>query len=685
MNMTNTETSNAPAAAPFAFRGAVLLVTVGLCATAGHAQTADQPTTAAFAPATTAASAPAQAAPADASAPAETKLNIFIRVIEGRAAFIRAGEKIAYVAKVGDIIDEGTEIMTSGTGLVRIQVGSGQLITVDRGSRVAVRTAVSRAGKETTRIEVPLGRVGFDVQRVAGDNDVEIKAPDATLAVKGTTGFMEVTAGQPTVAAGGDLNTGQFNMLYNTGKAARVTTSKKTNSNRITTEKTEQANLFVEVADGKARSGDEEDFAAEHTNQPQTLASDLTKVTDKRFTYANGASYYEGTIDGNILAKMDLTGVAFSQEGGYSGFLASPIAGTLSRDKAGRTVILTVENVGGFEGSTGSGAPMPVIRQLVLRQGSFVYETVASFPEVGSFGRTSWEFSGLASMGGALYAAGKTYTDFGTKNQQVESGQIYGIELGKGGSVPNPVMNLGLDLQRGLAGDNRRGSLFVFGSLPGTTFGFEGAANSILLQVDPRNNLVQNGWSTITGQFANRNGSLLASMTSITGVSMVGNVLVVTGTNRAGQSVRATVTPFSGGGRVTGGSLINDGGSARIAYSSNAAATVPAPGNLAPVGSTLPARDDINSLFSNLAFTTAARQSGVIEQIVRAQVLNTAVDRQAALASGDLSIISAILGQSTYDNQRAGVGLTVAEFRRRVLLSGNRGSLPPSLYYNGGG
>lgn len=684
MNMTNTETSNAPAGAPFAFRAAVLLVTVGLCATAGHAQTADQPTTAAVAPAIIPATTLVAEAPADPAASAETKLNIFIRVIEGRAAFIRAGEKTAYVAKVGDMIEEGTEIMTSAAGLVRVQVGSGQMITVDRGSRVAVRTAISRAGKETTRIEVPLGRIGFDVQRVAGDNDVEIKAPDATLAVKGTTGFMEVTAGQPTVAAGGDLNTGQFNMLYNTGKAARVTTSKKTNSNRITTEKTEQANLFVEVADGKARSGDEEDFAAEHTNQPQTLASDLTKVTDKRFTYANGASYYEGTIDGNILAKMDLTGVAFSQSGGYSGFSASPIAGTLSRDKAGRTVILTVENVGGFEGSTGSGAPMPVIRQLVLRRGSFVYETVASFAEVGNFGRTSWEFSGLASMGGALYAAGKTYTAFGTKDQQVESGQIYEV-LGINGRVPNPVMNLGIDLQRGLAGDNRRGSLFVFGSLPGTTFGFEGAANAILLQVDPRNNLVQNGWSTITGQFANRNGSLLSSMTAITGVSMVGNVLVVTGTNRTGQSVRATVTPFAGAGRVTGGSLINDGGGARVAYSANAAATAPAPGNLRPEGGTLPARDDINSLFSDLAFTMAARQSGVIEQIVRAQVLNTAFDRQAALASGDLSIISAILGQSTYDNQRAGVGLTVAEFRRRVLLSGDRRSLPPSMYYNGGG
>lgn len=635
---------------------------------------------------TVAAVQPAEPSGVSQTAAAGQKLPIFVRSIQGKAIFRKLPGNEAISAKVGDTIDENTEVMTGQNATIQIQVGSGQVFTIDRGSKVLVRSAININGKETTKLEVPAGRIGFDVARVAGDNDVEIKAPDATLAVKGTTGYMDVTPGQPTSTRGGDFNTGQFNMLYNSSNAmAKVTGSKKSTSTLIAVVKTETGNLFVDAGDKSARSGDEKKFVEDHTSHG-AAADSTVKVIDSTPVYAKGPGYYEGTVKGNILARLDLSGIAYSQQDGYGGFSVSPAGGVAVTN--GRNIdIYTVENVpGGQEGKGGGGggAFTPVIRVITVKPGSFSYRAVTSFPETGTFGRSSWYFNGLAKMGRDFYTSGTTYTDFGTKGQQVESGQIYMLAtLGSSTSVATPRMNLGIDLQHGLAGDSSRGSLFVTGSVPGTTFGFGGTSSAIIMQVDPRNNLIQNAWSNqpistgAAGRFSAASGSAFGGMDAITGLAMVNGSLVITGTNGSGTAVRGIFSPYSGSGRGAIGPS-TAGGNIGTAFSLGGSSTAPNPANLIPVGSAqTPARDDINLLFSSMAYTTAARRSGVIEMIVKQQILSTASDREGCARSGDLSLLSGILG--LYDNQRSGIGLSVAEFRRVVMVSGHQHCLPPSM------
>ncbi len=656
----------------------VLLTLAGTCAgqTAAPAPIAEP----VAAPAAAITPAPASVADTAAPAPAEaTKLQIFIRAMEGKSIFRRLPGNQAVPAKVGDTLDENIEVMTGPNSIVQIQVGSGQRFTIDRGSKVLIKTAISQGGKETTRLETPIGRVSFDVQRVAGDNDVEIKAPDATLAVKGTTGLIEVTPGQPTFASGGAFNTGQFNLLYNNRFTAKVTGSKASGSDRITTGKTESRNLFVDSSDKFARSGDEQKFVEDHSGQ--TIAPGASnKIIDKRYDYAQGASFYQMSDDGQAIARTDLGGIAFAQQVGFKGLSGSPVAGTLAANPGGMLEILTIENLPTAEGAGGSGAPTAVVRSVALSAGSFTYQTVATFRETGSFARTSWNFSGIARMGGDVYTAGTTYTDFGTKGEQQERGQIYRIVMGNSGNVPTPLMNLGIDLQRGLAGDNQRGSLFVVGSLPGTTFGFTGAATALILQVDPRINYIQNAWSNVTGQIRAGEGSPLAAVASVTGITYTSGTMIITGVDSRNNSIRVAFNPFArgGSGLITNQQLLATGlGTPRIALG-NDNLLGPAPStNLTPTNPSLPARDDINLLFSDMAYSTAARRSGVIQLIVRSQILGTAADPVGAINSGDLNILAGILG--LYDNRRGGIGLTVAEFRRRILESGYRGTLPPSF------
>jgi len=611
------------------------------------------------------------------------KLPIFVRSIQGKAIFRKLPGNEAISARVGDTIDENTEVMTGQNATIQIQVGTGQVFTIDRGSKVLIKSAINTNGKDTTKLEVPVGRIGFDVARVAGDNDVEIKAPDATLAVKGTTGLIDVTPGQPTYSSGGDFNTGQFNMLYNSSNAlAKVTGRKKSNSARITVAKTETGNLFVDSGDKAARSGDERKFAEDRSSRGAAVDS-TAKVIDSTPVYAKGAGYYEGTVNGNILARLDLSGIAFSQQGGYGGFAVDPAGGVAVTN--GRNIeIYSVENVPGGKEGGGGGAFTPVIRVLTVKPGSFSYRAVASFPETGTFGRTSWYFNGLAKMGRDFYTSGTTYTDYGvTGQQQSESGQIYLMAFGSEVSNPQPRMNLGIDLQRGLAGDTGRGSLFVGGSLPGTTFGFGGTSTAIIMQVDPRNNLIQNAWSNQAlstggaGRFSAANGSGFGAMNAITGLAMVNGSLVITGTNNSGTAVRGIFSPYSGNGRGAMGPATS-GGNIGVAFSLGGLANARNPANLIPVGSAqTPARDDINLLFSSMAYTTAARRSGVIEMVVKQQILSTASDRDGCARSGNLSLLPGILG--LYDNQRSGIGLSIAEFRRVLLASGHMHCLPPSL------
>ncbi|MCA9307566.1 MAG: hypothetical protein KDA16_13625, partial [Phycisphaerales bacterium] len=139
-------------------------------------------------------------------------------------------------ARVGMNLKEGEWVRTGVNSLVNIRVGEEQvfsgtgiaLISIDR-----MRKAVSEANQartDETDIRLEYGRLLFNVTSTAHANDVEIQAPDATLAIKGTSGGMEVISDQTSAAFGGEMNRGRFTVTYADGSIASINDNSESNS-----------------------------------------------------------------------------------------------------------------------------------------------------------------------------------------------------------------------------------------------------------------------------------------------------------------------------------------------------------------------------------------------------------------------------------------------------------------------
>jgi len=122
---------------------------------------------------------------------------IVVRAVKGKVLYRNTPDAERKQAAQGDVLTEGTEISTTVNSAIELQVGVGQVFTIDRLTRIIIREAIASQGKETTKVAVPYGRVKFDVSSATVANDVQIQSPDATLAVKGTSGGMEVSPGFP--------------------------------------------------------------------------------------------------------------------------------------------------------------------------------------------------------------------------------------------------------------------------------------------------------------------------------------------------------------------------------------------------------------------------------------------------------------------------------------------------------
>ncbi|MBL8758089.1 MAG: FecR domain-containing protein, partial [Phycisphaerae bacterium] len=138
-----------------------------------------------FAAAGRAAQAQPEVQPA-ATPPASAATQASIVAFEGKVRYRLGADKEWLPAKVGAILAEGAEVETGLRSAIQIRIGTGQVLTIDRASRVAIREAIARAGTEKTTVDLPYGRVKFEVSSASVANDVKIQAPDATLAVKGT-------------------------------------------------------------------------------------------------------------------------------------------------------------------------------------------------------------------------------------------------------------------------------------------------------------------------------------------------------------------------------------------------------------------------------------------------------------------------------------------------------------------
>lgn len=171
--------------------------------------------------------------PAAAPAPASTDPAVAATVLEvvGLVQWRPAPDAPLRAAAVGDQLPPGSEIFTGHRSRTQIRLHGTQIFIIERLARVRLSEviAATNASPATTRVDLPYGRVDFKVVSTRVSNDVRIKTPDAILAVKGTTGFINVQFGR-TEAGGGVDNTGNFTVTYENGQEGNIEDQNQTDS-----------------------------------------------------------------------------------------------------------------------------------------------------------------------------------------------------------------------------------------------------------------------------------------------------------------------------------------------------------------------------------------------------------------------------------------------------------------------
>lgn len=571
--------------------------------------------------------------------------------------------------KVGDVLALGGEVVTGVSGQVQIRVGDQHSFIVDSNSRVILREAALTNDRATTEVGLPMGRVKFDVTSATRANDVKITAPDATLAIKGTSGAMEVRPGFPTLAYGGAFNRGNFDVRYRGSIVANVERQARTDSVFIDPAENQENALFVEIGDDRAREFDERRFVRRFTRlfqlvfgeaNPQGLGIPPAITGLFQLDEATGTIGIFDPVSG-YTPFLDLTGFDPNPE-----FLGNAL-GVNPRTQA--TTFLRLEQNGS----------MARLLSIDIDGVDTAFNTVATF----DLTNISATISGLAQLDNRLYT---------NLSPDDENFDVLGrLEFG-----PNriqPVMNLGIPFDSGLGVLSGRGTVLTVGRLAdtGITNGTPGVlgANAALLELDPRNNYLRSAFSDVNDDFAfdpfgtfvldpfvdpsfavitNQDVTGLARF-AVTPGSFVGvtqDVLVLGITVNAlvdGLPTTLSITYNTQASNTPGDPrvfVITSSPTPVRDLASELRVTPQAPRALAsapgfPIDTSLPA------LFAQLAYSQQALNSGVVERLARNQILETARDPIGCANSGALGGLGTPL--QTYVDTRAGMGAAITAFR----------------------
>jgi hypothetical protein len=617
---------------------------------------------------------PADAAPASApGSPAATTapasdVPIFVREVAGNVRVLSETGGTLTKLEPGTVLKPGAEILTGVRSLVRLQIGAGQIFTIDRQSRVKLSEVLNVAGTEKTTIELPYGRITFDVTSTQFANDVKIQAPDATLAVKGTTGGMEVTPGQPTRAFGGDLNTGRFEVRYDTGRLANVTGSEATNKQDPAPANVANTRATTDAGNKQARDPDETKRVAATSSAPQTTGSgaperDQPPVEQREALWGSdleGETFYELVDSGSgaVVRLRDRFGNSQIFRDGIAPLPGLIAGATLIANpiNPGQQLLMVLANVVGPNGQT----PTLFSLNLADPNAKQFIELGAYSEQGGPVGNPGLFLQGLASLGPKLYSIATSFSA-----DMLSLGTIAELPLA-GGNIATRMV-LGVPLYGGLAASDR-GSIFVLGeqviepSLSGSS-----QRAWLLFELDPRTNYLVNGWAAAAGAFNNSAGTATSqpglsfnSIAQVTGLAYVGNRLVITGVSVQGQVVTVQYNPSSVGANVERVDTNGQYAFGSLGFAGGSGANAPASTTLTPATSRIEFTS-INPVYAQMAYSTAARQSGVVGALLREQILATARDPAQCLASGALVSMGQIA--SRFDGQTAGFGQSIAAFR----------------------
>lgn len=588
---------------------------------------------------------------------------IVVRSVKGKVMWRASPEAEKKSAKAGDVLPEGAEVFTSVNAAIEIQVGAGQVFTLDRLGKFILREAIASQGKEKTTVQVPYGRVQFEVNSATVANDVKIQAPDATLAVKGTSGGVEVSPGFPTLAFGGEFNKGVFDVDFARAITTTFRGSEKASAQIPAIGEYAQEKRFVDTNDIWSHDGDEaftiRDFQTVLFVLLEIVLRDLVPEAPFDVFFLDEAT--------SNLYRSDIFG---------TGGLVGNVSGASNSGRGTGAAIVYPPNQGGLFGT--------LIR---LESGQGSAELLAldlnhpdtGFQSLGSVNSFAGRLTGLGALGSQLYAV----QDLGPTTPDLIA-RI--VSDGKGGFDVLPAMNLGIQLEDSLSGVTPAGVLLAPGRLPtgtGLSNGTPGVLgpNGVIFEVDPRNNYLSGAVSDFTDSFAPgpntdvEPGLVINSVPRITGTSIVtdlsGTPILIVTTNATvnGQPNTTLINIFTVGADGNTRLAVVRRSTFRIeGLAGESRGTVPAPTTLSAAPSAGLIDGSLDSLFAAMAFSTDAVASGVVERLIANQIIQTARDPSGCAASAELHMnLSAAI--SNHIDQRSGTGATVYDFRSGLPLN----------------
>lgn len=510
-------------------------------------------------------------APAAAPAPAVATNSIIVLAVSGKVQFKSgSGDNLAEL-RAGQRLLEGAEIFTGLNSIAQIKIGEGQVFTIDRISRVLIKDAVRAAnGKGTSLLQLPYGRIRFDVTSTKVANDVKIQTPDATLAVKGTHGVIEKIPGQPTRAYGGELNAGIVNVMYLGGVNVDVKRDGASSGEHPQSAESADAGTYVQTGD--QRSADEtsrqsagwtSSLGSQHEQDGRTASGRFLKQFFPPQVIPQGGtplgSHQYAAVDrrqGATVRYFDTNDSPWtSVASGLRGFFGTPQGAALVNTESGPAIVAIDDHAGpGYASGTMAvrqwNAGLKRWALLGTLSPLMIWEPGNSGGEnyggsEGHFVESAYSFDGLGNLAGGLYASGinPALSEITTGNFGIFSLTYPSL---RGGSfqaqqqMSFPMLSGG----GGLTGANSRGTMFVTAQFNLSTGAVPGM---VLLEVDPRNNYIANAWSVADGDFAAASGGAGIGNSFVpTGLAFVDGQVVVTGAS-AGEQATFTVRPSESG------------------------------------------------------------------------------------------------------------------------------------------
>lgn len=643
----------------------------------GRSQPEAEPAASASEAATAASSGKAPTSQPSASTPAApamkfTEIRITaIAVSEGRKPCIRYrfSESDKWkLAKIGDTLREGVEFQLGYHCAVTLLVGDGQELTFSNAGKFVITEAYNDGKTDITRINMKEGKFTFDVKRVRYANDVQIKTPDMTLAITGTSGGIQYTPGQPTIAYGAEDNRGRIELEHTRLAQRRVLTrAERSDSASFDPAVNFARAAVVDTATDTARERDENRVLKRTEGSTQAIPFDIGDVGSATLRMdllppspgpggptspgaggvpLPGSSIHIDSTTGSLFETRPPLDTSLLREGLRFDPSATDGGAAIVTEKTGfrRLVYVESSDVGGVVRNRFSGLAIdsPITQPELIGETNSLGTTAAPL------------IRGLGALGEELYAAGRA--------GGVDS--IYQVNLST--LSLSEVMVPGLTLEGTLGGLNERGALLAFARDPGAFPGSSLLNSGAILEMDPRNNYLVAAHSALnsplgpTTSTSNPAGLNLSQIQSITGLSADSDSITLSAIvgSGVGQMALLRYENIQGTPRLSEVRLAPDGFTTGLASET----TTPPPEPLKLREPTGPIdMVGINARFAMMAYSQQALNSGVVERALRTEILKGAGNPDACAASGALNALPAILARHV--DQQAGVGQTVAEFR----------------------